>query len=162
MKFADDTSLRTSLGPSTHQRLFFLRRLKKVYLFPQILVNFHCAIESILTNCITVWYGNCSVSGSENCLTLHWYSHARHWGCLAQAVSAESVQRCQGPLSHRPQTVCLQDSGLSVPRPVGSRTASFLSSHLAKLCTTMRVWAMKWWKENQINMNKWFGVCVEP
>ncbi|KAK3510755.1 hypothetical protein QTP70_021342, partial [Hemibagrus guttatus] len=28
-----------------------------------ILVNFYrCAIESILTNCITVWYGNCSAA----------------------------------------------------------------------------------------------------
>uniref|UniRef100_A0A9J7Y2A6 Uncharacterized protein n=1 Tax=Cyprinus carpio carpio TaxID=630221 RepID=A0A9J7Y2A6_CYPCA len=28
-----------------------------------ILVNFYrCAIESILTSCITVWYGNCSVA----------------------------------------------------------------------------------------------------
>ncbi|KAK3549054.1 hypothetical protein QTP70_029515, partial [Hemibagrus guttatus] len=31
-----------------------------------ILVNFYrCAIESILTNCITVWYGNCSVAAHK-------------------------------------------------------------------------------------------------
>ena len=34
-----------------------------VHLSPQILVNFyHCTIESILTNSVTLWYGNCSVS----------------------------------------------------------------------------------------------------
>uniref|UniRef100_A0A3Q3E360 Reverse transcriptase domain-containing protein n=1 Tax=Labrus bergylta TaxID=56723 RepID=A0A3Q3E360_9LABR len=48
------------------QRLFFLRRLKKAHLSPQILTNFYCStIESILTNCVTVWYGNCSVSDQK-------------------------------------------------------------------------------------------------
>ncbi|KAI4903633.1 hypothetical protein NFI96_009461, partial [Prochilodus magdalenae] len=42
------------------QRLYFLRSLKKVHLSPRILVNFYgCTIESILTNGISVWYGNC-------------------------------------------------------------------------------------------------------
>uniref|UniRef100_A0A669BIH3 Reverse transcriptase domain-containing protein n=1 Tax=Oreochromis niloticus TaxID=8128 RepID=A0A669BIH3_ORENI len=48
---------------SRRQRLFFLRTLRKSHLSSDILVNFyHCTIESILTNCITVWYGNCSAS----------------------------------------------------------------------------------------------------
>ncbi|KAI5606381.1 gastrula zinc finger protein XlCGF28.1-like [Silurus asotus] len=46
-----------------HQRLFFLRTLKKNQHSSDILVNFyHCAIESILTSCFTVWYGSCSVA----------------------------------------------------------------------------------------------------
>ncbi|KAK0151150.1 hypothetical protein N1851_007724 [Merluccius polli] len=53
----------TALIKKAHQRLFFLRRLKKAQLSPQILVNFYrSTIESILTNCVTVWYGNCSTS----------------------------------------------------------------------------------------------------
>lgn len=57
-------SLNTStLVKKAHQCLFFLRRLKKINLSPQILVNFYrCTMESILTSCITVWYGSCSVS----------------------------------------------------------------------------------------------------
>ena len=57
-------TLNTSkLIKKAHQRLFFLRKLKKAHLSPQILVNFYRSIiESILTNCVTVWYGNCSVS----------------------------------------------------------------------------------------------------
>jgi len=45
-------SLNTStLVKKAHQRLFFLRRLKKAHLSPQILMNFYrCTIESILTN----------------------------------------------------------------------------------------------------------------
>src|SRR4029434_2454422 len=50
----------STLIKKAHQRLFFLRRLKKAHLSP--LVNFYrCTIESILTNCILVWYGSCSV-----------------------------------------------------------------------------------------------------
>ena len=50
-----------------HQRLFILKRLKKAHLSPQILVNFYrCTIESILTNCISVWYGSCSVTDRKS------------------------------------------------------------------------------------------------
>ena len=38
-----------------------LRRLKRFGLGPQILKRLYsCTIESILTGCITAWYGNCS------------------------------------------------------------------------------------------------------
>ena len=41
------------------KRLFFLRRLKKFGMDSVILTNFYrCTIESILTGCITVWYGS--------------------------------------------------------------------------------------------------------
>jgi hypothetical protein len=46
------------------QRLFPLRRLKKFGMVPQILKKF-CTIESILTCCITTWYGNCSASNRK-------------------------------------------------------------------------------------------------
>uniref|UniRef100_A0A3B4TE14 Reverse transcriptase domain-containing protein n=1 Tax=Seriola dumerili TaxID=41447 RepID=A0A3B4TE14_SERDU len=61
-------SLNTStLVKKAHQRLFFLRRLKKAHLSPQILVNFYrCTIESILTNCISVWYGSCSIADQKS------------------------------------------------------------------------------------------------
>ncbi|KAI4887084.1 hypothetical protein NFI96_007539, partial [Prochilodus magdalenae] len=46
---------------SARERLFFLRRLRNFGLPPDILTNFYrCTIESILTACITVWYGNCT------------------------------------------------------------------------------------------------------
>ena len=47
----------------TPQYLFPLRRLKTFGMGPQILKRFYsCTIESILTGCITAWYGNCSAS----------------------------------------------------------------------------------------------------
>ena len=37
-----------------------LRRLKRFGMGPQILKFYSCIIESILTGCITTWYGNSS------------------------------------------------------------------------------------------------------
>ncbi|KAK3544419.1 hypothetical protein QTP86_011157 [Hemibagrus guttatus] len=60
------TTNTSSLVKKAHQRLFYLNTLKKNRLSSTILVNFYrCAIESILTNCIKVWYGNCSVAARK-------------------------------------------------------------------------------------------------
>ncbi|KAI4902291.1 hypothetical protein NFI96_034704, partial [Prochilodus magdalenae] len=61
----DETAYRDEVSAlsyrSARQRLFFLRRLRKFELPPDILTNFYrCTIESILTACITVWYGSCT------------------------------------------------------------------------------------------------------
>ena len=43
------------------QHLFNLRRLKTFDITPKTLTNFYrCTIESILSGCITAWYGNCT------------------------------------------------------------------------------------------------------
>ena len=48
------------------QNIFPLRRLKRFGMGPQILKSFYsCTIESILTGCITAWYGNCSASDRQ-------------------------------------------------------------------------------------------------
>ena len=45
------------------QNLFPLRRLIRFSMGPQILKRFYsCPIESILTGCITAWYGSCLAS----------------------------------------------------------------------------------------------------
>ena len=51
---------------SVQQRLFNLRRLKKIGLSPKTLTNFYrCTIESILSGCITAWYSSCSVQNHK-------------------------------------------------------------------------------------------------
>ncbi len=51
-----------------HQRLFFLRRLRKFGTSPSILRSFYtCTVESILTSCITAWFGN-STAGNHKAL----------------------------------------------------------------------------------------------
>ncbi len=51
-----------------HQRLFFLRRLRKFGTSPRVLRSFYtCTVESILTGCITAWFGN-STTGKRRAL----------------------------------------------------------------------------------------------
>ncbi|KAK3522942.1 hypothetical protein QTP86_009718 [Hemibagrus guttatus] len=53
----------TSSTKKSHQRLYFLRRLRKAHLPPPILTMFYRGtIESVLSSCITAWFGNCTVS----------------------------------------------------------------------------------------------------
>ncbi len=48
--------------------LFFLRRLRKFGTSPRILRSFYtCTVESILTGCITAWFGN-STAGNRRAL----------------------------------------------------------------------------------------------
>ena len=50
-----------SVVKTVQQHLFNLRRLKTFGLSPKTLPNFNrCTIESILSGCITAWYGNCT------------------------------------------------------------------------------------------------------
>ncbi|KAF7710341.1 hypothetical protein HF521_009213 [Silurus meridionalis] len=57
-------SLKTSsITKKAQQSLLFLRRLRKAHLPPPILTTFYRGtIESILSSCITAWFGNCTVS----------------------------------------------------------------------------------------------------
>ncbi len=51
-----------------HQRLFFLRRLRKFGTSPRILRSFYtCTVESILTGCITAWFGNSTAGNAGLC-----------------------------------------------------------------------------------------------
>ncbi len=57
------TTNTTSFSKKAHQRLHFLRRLKRASLPPPILTTFYRGIiESVLTSCITFWYGKCSAA----------------------------------------------------------------------------------------------------
>ncbi|KAI4904809.1 hypothetical protein NFI96_000064 [Prochilodus magdalenae] len=61
-------SLNTStITKKAQQRLYFLRRLRKAHLPPPILTTFYRGtIESILSSCITAWFGNCTVSDRKS------------------------------------------------------------------------------------------------
>ena len=52
-----------SLAKKAHQRLYFLRKLRRARAPTTIMHTFYRGtIESILSSCITVWYGACTVS----------------------------------------------------------------------------------------------------
>ncbi|KAI5617232.1 gastrula zinc finger protein XlCGF28.1-like [Silurus asotus] len=53
----------SSITKKAQQHLYFLRRLRKAHLPPPILTMFYRGTtESILSSCITAWFGNCTVS----------------------------------------------------------------------------------------------------
>ncbi|KAK3529501.1 hypothetical protein QTP70_031753, partial [Hemibagrus guttatus] len=60
----------TSITKKAQQCLYFLWWLRKDHLPPPILTMFYRGtIESILSSCITAWFGNCTVSDRK---TLQW------------------------------------------------------------------------------------------
>ncbi|KAK0146371.1 hypothetical protein N1851_014319 [Merluccius polli] len=56
----------TAVIKKAHQRLYFLRKLKRAILDAAVLKAFYsCVVESVLTSCLTVWYGSCTVAEKE-------------------------------------------------------------------------------------------------
>ncbi|KAK3516230.1 hypothetical protein QTP70_006379 [Hemibagrus guttatus] len=52
----------SSISKKAQQHLYFLRRLRKAHLPPPILTMFYRrTIESILSSCVTAWFGDCTV-----------------------------------------------------------------------------------------------------
>ncbi|KAI3374708.1 hypothetical protein L3Q82_021019 [Scortum barcoo] len=46
-----------------HQRLYFLRRLRRAGMGSSVLTSFYrCVVESVLSSCIIVWHGSCSAA----------------------------------------------------------------------------------------------------
>ncbi len=57
------TNNTAALAKKAQQRLYFLRKLRRARAPAPIMCTFYRGtIESILTSCITVWYGTCNVS----------------------------------------------------------------------------------------------------
>ncbi len=69
------------------QRLYHLRQLRKFRVSPSILKTFYSGtIESVLTQCISVWYGN---SSSQDCKAL------QRVVCLAERISGSALPSLQ-------------------------------------------------------------------
>ncbi len=111
-----------------HQRLFFLRRLRKFGTSPRILRSFYtCTVESILTGCITAWFGNstagnrrASAKGRANCPPHCWRWASLPPGYLHQAVykeSPEDYQRLQPPVPQSALSVALRETSPQHPIP---------------------------------------------
>ncbi len=68
------------------QRLYHLRQLRKFRVSPTILKTFSGAIESVLTQCISVWYGN---SSKQDCKAM------QRVVCLAERLSGSALPSLQ-------------------------------------------------------------------
>ena len=51
-----------AITKTARQRLFFLHRLRRFNKDTRILNYYRCTTESILTGCITAWYGSCGTT----------------------------------------------------------------------------------------------------
>ncbi|XP_064835138.1 probable U6 snRNA-associated Sm-like protein LSm4 [Oncorhynchus masou masou] len=83
------------------QCLLPLRRLKRCGMSTVILKTF-CTIESILTNCITAWYGKCN---ALNCKTLQRMVPSTSLGPSSQDLY---IRRCQTKAIEFPKTPATQ------------------------------------------------------
>ncbi len=77
-----------------HQCLFFLKRLRKFGTSRSILRSFYtCTVESILTGCITAWFGN-STTGNRKALQRVERTARRIVGGELHSLQEISTRRC--------------------------------------------------------------------
>ncbi len=76
------------------QRLYHLRQLRKFRVSPAILKTFYSgAIESVLTQCISVWYGNAT---NQDCKALQRVVRlAEHIGSALPSLQVIYLKRCK-------------------------------------------------------------------
>jgi hypothetical protein len=96
--------------------LFPLRKMKRFGMGPQILKKFYsCTIETILTGCVTAWYGNCSAS---DCKALQRVVSMAKYITGAKLPTIQGVynRRCQRKGGIRDCFLCYRTaSGTGVP-----------------------------------------------
>lgn len=84
----------TAVVKKSQQHLLFLRRLRTAHLSPQIMLKtYRCTIESILTTCTSVWFGNRveGYSTYRQCPALNNYRNPQ------QTLHVEDERHHEGP-----------------------------------------------------------------
>lgn len=62
-----------------YKHLYLLGKLRKFGMYPKMITNFYrCAVENILTGCITTWFGNNSTKTAINCTELWMLPNPSH------------------------------------------------------------------------------------
>ena len=91
-----------SLIKKAHQRMYFLRQLKKFHLPKTMMVHFYTAIiESILTSSITIWYAAATVKDRSGLLRII---------SLPRGSSA-ATSHPSGPVGLQAPEACWDDGG---------------------------------------------------
>ena len=117
----------SSLVKKAHQRLHFLRTLKKAKLCRRILSDFYrCTTESILTNCLSVWYCNCNAADRKS---LHRVvnSAQRTIGCPLPPIHNIYHDRCLNKAKSIVKDNTHPNHGLFTLLPSGKRYRSLRS-----------------------------------
>ena len=117
----------SSLVRKAHQRLYFLRRLRRAGLGSSVLTAFYrCAVESILCSCITVWHGSCSVA-EKKALQRVVKAAQRTVGCSLSTTTDIYSSRCRKRASCIMKDPTHPAHALFVPLPSGRRLRSIKS-----------------------------------
>ncbi|KAI3364884.1 hypothetical protein L3Q82_001068 [Scortum barcoo] len=78
-----------------HQRLYFLRRLRRAGLGSSVLTSFYrCVVESVLSSCIIVWHGSCSAA-EKKALQRVVKAAQRTVGCSLPTTTDIYTSRCR-------------------------------------------------------------------
>ena len=114
----------TAVTKKAHQRLYFLRKLRGARLDAAVLKAFYsCAVESVLTSCLTVWYGSCTVAEKE-ALQRVVKAAQRTIGCSLPPIGDIYTTRCREralSILHDPTHPAQE---LFTPMPSGRRLRS--------------------------------------
>ncbi|KAI3368906.1 hypothetical protein L3Q82_025426 [Scortum barcoo] len=78
-----------------HQRLYFLRRLRRAGMGSSVLTSFYrCVVESVLSSCIIVWHGSCSAA-EKKALQRVVKAAQRTVGCSLPTTTDIYTSRCR-------------------------------------------------------------------
>lgn len=108
-----------SLIKKAHQRLYFLRKLKHAGIGISILTSFYrCMVEIVLTSCITVWWGYCSVADRRALQRIV---------KSAQKIHQAQFAICKWYLHHQmlKKATCIMTEGPCPPRKLSIFHSSF-------------------------------------
>ncbi|KAI3358424.1 hypothetical protein L3Q82_014857, partial [Scortum barcoo] len=101
-----------------HQRLYFLRRLRRAGMGSSVLTSFYrCVVESVLSSCIIVWHGSCSAAEKKALQRVVkaaqrtvGRSLPHHHGHLHLQMQETGLLHHEGPHSHCTHMHCLSPS----------------------------------------------------
>ncbi|KAI3357225.1 hypothetical protein L3Q82_015686 [Scortum barcoo] len=112
-----------------HQRLYFLRRLRRAGLGSSVLTFFYrCVVESVLSSCIIVWHGSCSAAEKKALQRVVKAAHERTVGCSLPTTTTDIyTSRCRKRASCIMKDPTHTAHKLFVPLPSGRRLRSIKS-----------------------------------
>ncbi|KAI3365764.1 hypothetical protein L3Q82_000708 [Scortum barcoo] len=110
-----------------HQRLYFLRRLRRAGMGSSVLTSFYrCVVESVLSSCIIVWHGSCSAA-EKKALQRVVKAAQRTVGCSLPTTTDIYTSRCRKRASCIMKDPTHTAHALFVPLPSGRRLRSIKS-----------------------------------
>ncbi len=123
----------TRLVRKAHQRLYFLRKLRRAGLGSSVLRSFyHCAVESVLCTCITVWHGSCTAA-EKRALQRVVRTAQRTVGSRLPTITDLYTARCRGRALRIMKDSTHPAHGLFQPLPSGRRLRSIRSNKASSL-----------------------------